>query len=76
MTIDDLGSMEPPSRSDDAAGPAARREQFRQANASLALEGMRVDAEDLAIQERICTGELSADEAVAFYLRRARKGGT
>ncbi|WP_234267536.1 antitoxin VbhA family protein [Hydrogenophaga sp. NFH-34] len=49
-----------------------RRAQFAQANASLALEGMPVDAVDLAIQEAVIAGTLTPDEAVAKYLERAR----
>lgn len=53
---------------------ASRREQFAQANASLALEGLQVDAADLEIQERIINGEVSHDEAVAQLLASVRKG--
>ncbi|WP_459203457.1 antitoxin VbhA family protein (plasmid) [Ralstonia pseudosolanacearum] len=53
---------------------ATRRAQFAQANASLALESMAVDADDLVIQEAVITGELSHDEAVAKYLERVRGG--
>ncbi|EFP63556.1 antitoxin VbhA-like protein [Cupriavidus metallidurans] len=49
-----------------------RRAQFVQANASLSLEGMPVDAADLAIQEAVIAGTLTPDEAVAKYLERAR----
>ena len=49
-----------------------RRALFAQANASLALEGMPVDAADLAIQEAVIAGTLTPDEAVAKYLERAR----
>lgn len=51
---------------------AVRREQFAQANASLALEGMTLDAGDLAIQEAVISGAMTPDEAVAKYLERAR----
>ncbi len=50
-----------------------RRTQFAQANASLALEGMAVDADDRTVQEAICHGLLTHDEAVALYLERARE---
>lgn len=50
----------------------ARRAQFAQANASLALEGMAMDACDVAIQESVIAGTLTPDEAVAKYLERAR----
>lgn len=53
-----------------------RRQQFAQANASLALEGMRVDVTDLAIQEKIAKGELTPAQAVAFYLERAKSKGS
>lgn len=56
-----------------APNPAdVRRAQFAQANASLALEGMTVDADDLAIQEAVIAGTLTPDEAVAKCLERAR----
>lgn len=56
-----------------APDPAdVRRAQFAQANASLALEGMPVDAADLAIQEAVIAGTLTPDEAVVKYLERAR----
>ena len=53
---------------------AERREQFRQANASQALEGLHMDAHDLAIQERVINGELTPDQAVAEYLKLAKRG--
>lgn len=62
----DTGPLPPP----DVA--TTRREQFAQANASLALEGMAMDAGDLAIQEAVITGAMTPDEAVAKYLERAR----
>ena len=49
------------------ASAETRRAQFAQANASLALEGMIVTAEDLAIQEQVIQGMMSSDEAVALY---------
>lgn len=48
-----------------------RRQHFAQVNASLALEGMVVDATDLAVQEAVATGSLSSDDAVNYYLKRA-----
>jgi hypothetical protein len=56
----------------DPATQAERAEQFRQANASLALEGMIVDDEDLAIQQLVICGALNTEEAVALVLRRHR----
>lgn len=53
---------------------AERREQFRQANASQALEGLQMDANDLAIQEKVIKGELTSDQAVAEYLKQAKRG--
>jgi hypothetical protein len=41
------------------------RESFRQVNASCAIEGMVMTAEDLALQERVIQGELTHDEAIA-----------
>ncbi len=49
-----------------------RRLQFVQANSSLSLDGMPVDAADLAIQKAVIAGTLTPDEAVAKYLERAR----
>jgi len=53
---------------------AIRREQFAQANASLALEGLTADATVLAIQERVINGELTTEQAVALCLRLVRRG--
>lgn len=44
-----------------------RREQFAQARASLALEGLAMDDGDLSIQERVAAGTLTHDQAVALY---------
>lgn len=74
MTIEDLGSVEPLQGPHGAPDVGTRREQFRQANASLALEGMAVSTADLAIQAKISAGELTADQAVAIYLERTRRG--
>lgn len=74
--IEDLSTLEPPERPSDQHDLAQRRrQQFAQANASLALEGMRVDVTDLAIQEKIAAGELTPDQAVAFYVERAKSKG-
>ena len=59
-----------PVAAPDPAG--VRQAQFAQANASLALEGMPVDAADLAIQEAVVAGTLTPDEAVAKYIECAR----
>lgn len=53
---------------------ATRRAQFTQANASQALEGMEMSADDLTIQERVARGELTHDQAVAHYINVAHKG--
>lgn len=58
---------------DDPDLPATRRAQFVQANASLALEGFEMSADDLVIQERVIKGELTHDQAVAQYLKIARQ---
>jgi hypothetical protein len=74
--IEDLSTLEPPERPNEEQDIAQRRrQQFAQANASLALEGMRVDVTDLAIQEKIAAGELTPDQAVAFYVERAKSKG-
>jgi len=49
-----------------------RAEQFAQANASLALEGLEVSLNDLAVQARVIRGELTHDQAVALF--RGRHG--
>lgn len=54
---------------------ATRREQFRQANASEALEGLEMEDSDRAIQERVIMGELTPNQAVAEYLKQAKRGG-
>ncbi len=69
--LDLLDPLRPPAADDPVQ---LRREQFTLANASLALEGMNVDAADLEIQEAVAAGLLTSDEAVALYLERARKG--
>lgn len=71
--IEDLSSLEP-AKKPEGVSEAQRLAQFAQANASLALEGMWVSDEDLAIQQRVANGELAHDQAVALYLQRARKG--
>jgi hypothetical protein len=53
---------------------ATRRAQFAQANASEALEGLVMSADDLAIQERVVNGEITPDQAIALYVNAARKG--
>lgn len=50
-----------------------RRDDFAQINASNALEGLDVDAELLALQERVIRGELTVEEASAINLRRYLK---
>ncbi len=73
MMVEDLGDMEPVKKPEKLS-EAERLELFKQANQSLALEGMNVDSEDLEIQGRVARGELTTDEAVALYVRRARGG--
>jgi len=51
------------------------RNNFKQANASLALEGMVMDERDLADQEKAITGEWSVDKYLAESLRQAREIG-
>lgn len=51
---------------------ARRAAQFDEANASLRLEGLTVSVDDLAIQARIIRGEMSHDQAAAWYQRRAQ----
>lgn len=53
---------------------ATRRAHFAQANASQALEGLQVSDEDLAVQERVISGELKPDEAIALYIQNAKRG--
>lgn len=74
--IEDLSTSKLPEQPNTAQDiEQRRRQQFAQANASLALEGMRVDVTDLAIQEKIAKGELTPDQAVALYLERAKSKG-
>lgn len=52
---------------------AKRRESFRQANASLALEGMIADEAQLARQEEIIQGRLTTEQAAALYREEFEK---
>jgi len=76
--VDSLMNIEPDSApsAPPPSTPERRRAQFEQANASLSLEGMTVDAGDLEIQDRVARGLLSHDDAVATYLRLAGKSST
>ena len=74
--IEDLNTIGLPEDGGQPSRTAQRRAQFQQANESLALEGMRVDQTDLAIQDKVSRGELTPDQAVEFYLQRANKGAT
>jgi hypothetical protein len=47
-----------------------RRASFAQANASCAIEGLQMDAADLAIQERIVRGEITHEEAISESVRK------
>ncbi len=69
--MQDLNSLLLEKLPGDSAGDVAdaRRTQFGQANASLAIEGLHVSNADLAIQERIASGQLTHDEAVAHYVK-------
>lgn len=72
--VDSLMNIEPdaPPNMPAAAGPSERAAQFLQVNTSLALDGIVVDEADLAIQQRIASGEITHDQAVAIYLKRAQ----
>lgn len=72
--IEDLNSVEPPEQPGPAKLADARRQQLRQANASLALEGMHPDSRDQALQELVARGELTPDDAVAQYFKHATAG--
>jgi len=74
--IEDLNIVELPDGPTAEDRVALRRAQFNDANASLALEGMRVDQIDLSIQDNIARGTITHDQAVAFYLQRANKGSS
>jgi len=50
---------------------AERAAHFRQANASLALEGLVVDDADLALQAQIILGTQTGDGAIERYRHRA-----
>lgn len=58
----------------DSRQEAIRRENFRQVNASLSLEGMEMDPESLALQERIIKGEISHQQAIDMAIKRALTG--
>jgi hypothetical protein len=51
-----------------------RREQFVQANASAALEGLVATDVDLHIQELVIFGKLTPDQAVAECIALAKQG--
>ena len=72
--VDSLMNIEPddPPNMPAAAGASSRAAQFLQVNTSLALDGIVVDEADLAIQQRVASGEITHDEAVEIYLARAR----
>lgn len=72
--VEDLNTVEPPEHPGPAELTDARRQQFRQANASLVLEGMHADSRDKALQELVARGELTPDDAVAQYLKQAATG--
>lgn len=74
IMVEDLNTVEPPKPPGPAALADARRQQFRQANASLELEGLLPDSSDEALQELVARGELTPDEAVAQYIKQAAAG--
>lgn len=74
--MSDLLNTGPDEPKDQEQLTRERRAQFAQANASLALEGMVVDAHDMMIQEAVATGEMTSDEAVALYVKKARMGAS
>ena len=47
-----------------------RRAAFAQANASCAIEGLPMDAVDLAVQERIIRGEITDEEAISESIQK------
>lgn len=51
----------------DRRGQEQRRADFGQANASLALEGVVMSDDDLAVQSLLIRGEITHDEAVQCY---------
>jgi Antitoxin VbhA len=51
-----------------------RRAQFAQANASLALEGLALSAEEVALQTRIVLGEISSSDAIDWLRRNLPPG--
>lgn len=48
----------------------SRRKAFRYANASLALEGMVADEEQLALQEEVIQGRLTPEQAIAQIIAK------
>ena len=72
--IDEMSTFVPPNDDEKAREKLlTRQRQFIQANASLALEGLRVDETDLAIQSKVASGDLTIAEAVEFFRARASK---
>ncbi|XGB21177.1 antitoxin VbhA family protein (plasmid) [Comamonas thiooxydans] len=51
----------------DHARQEQRRADFDQVHASLALEGLAMSADDLAVQALLIRGDLTHDEAVQCY---------
>ncbi|EEP8169015.1 antitoxin VbhA family protein [Salmonella enterica subsp. enterica serovar Saintpaul] len=51
----------------DHARQEQRRVDFDQVNASLALEGLAMSADDLAVQALLIRGDITHDEAVQCY---------
>lgn len=52
------------NRSSSCRAESELRSRFAQINASWAIEGQIVDEADLAMQERIIRGEITAQEAI------------
>ncbi len=59
--------METKATSEDLA------EAYRNANASLAIEGMHMTPEDLALQQRVINGEWTHEQFREYVISSARK---
>jgi len=57
----------------DADERALLAEAYRNANASLAIEGLHMTRDDLALQQRVIDGEWSGDDLRAHVVAEARE---
>ncbi len=67
--IDDLTTPHVPPQNEQER----KREAFRYANASLALEGFETDSAQLAQQEEVIQGRLTTEQAIAQCVAECSK---